>query len=65
MDQVLHYTDLPPEGELTTPDDPAPSWPEKGEINFDRVEMAYRPGLPAVLKEVSFNIKPGEKVMSK
>lgn len=43
-------------------DDPSPSWPEKGEIKFDRVEMAYRKGLPLVLKDVSFDIKAGEKV---
>ena len=58
----MHYTELPPEGALTTADDPSPSWPEKGEIKFDRVEMAYRKGLPLVLKDVNFDIKAGEKV---
>ncbi len=58
----MHYTELPPEGDLTTPSDPAPSWPDKGEIKFDHVEMAYRKGLPLVLKDVSFDIKAGEKV---
>jgi ABC-type multidrug transport system fused ATPase/permease subunit len=27
-----------------------------------RVSMAYRPGLPNVLKNVSFDILPGEKI---
>jgi ABC-type multidrug transport system fused ATPase/permease subunit len=34
----------------------------KGGITFSNVEMAYRKGLPLVLKDVSFEIKPGEKV---
>ncbi len=32
-----------------------------GEITFDRVNFAYKPGAP-VMKNVSFTIKPGEKV---
>jgi ATP-binding cassette, subfamily C (CFTR/MRP), member 1 len=34
----------------------------KGKITFSNVEMAYREGLPLVLKDVSFEINPGEKV---
>ena len=62
VERVLHYTELPAEGELTTPDDPPPSWPEKGEVAFKNVEFAYREGLPLVLKGVSFTVKPAEKV---
>ncbi|KAH9919495.1 multidrug resistance-associated ABC transporter [Epithele typhae] len=62
VERVLYYTDLPSEGAATTPDDPPPSWPAHGEIKFKDVEMAYRPGLPPVLKGVSFDVKPGEKV---
>ena len=62
--QVLHYTELPPEGATLTSEDPPPSWPEKGAIEFKDVEMAYREGLPLVLKGVSFDVKAGEKVSS-
>ncbi len=62
VERILHYTELPSEGAATTPNDPAPSWPESGAIEFKDVEMAYRPGLPPVLKGVSFQVKPGEKV---
>jgi len=62
VERILHYTDLPPEGELVTVNDPGPSWPPKGAISFDKVEMAYREGLPLVLKGVSFDVRPGEKV---
>ncbi|KAL2177987.1 P-loop containing nucleoside triphosphate hydrolase protein [Thermothelomyces heterothallicus CBS 202.75] len=38
------------------------SWPEKGEIIFDNVEMRYRPGLPLVLQGLSMHIRGGERV---
>ena len=62
VERVLHYTELPAEGDFTTPNDPPPTWPMKGKITFSNVEMAYREGLPLVLKDVSFEINPGEKV---
>ncbi len=62
VERVLVYTELPPEGDFTTPNDPPPSWPEQGVIEFDKVQMSYRPGLPLVLKDVNFAVKPGEKV---
>ncbi|KAI0718208.1 multidrug resistance-associated ABC transporter [Cerioporus squamosus] len=62
VERILHYTEQPSEGAATTPNDPPPSWPESGAIEFKDVEMAYRPGLPPVLKDVSFKVNPGEKV---
>ncbi|KAJ7730232.1 multidrug resistance-associated ABC transporter [Mycena maculata] len=62
VERILTYAELPSEGAATTPDDPPSSWPDRGEIAFRDVEMSYREGLPLVLKGVSFDIKPGEKV---
>ncbi|KAG5351318.1 hypothetical protein C0989_006977 [Termitomyces sp. Mn162] len=62
VERVLHYTELSPEPASTTPDDPPPSWPEKGQISFTNVDLAYREGLPLVLKDVSFNVHSGEKI---
>ncbi|KAF9466028.1 multidrug resistance-associated ABC transporter [Collybia nuda] len=62
VERVLHYSELPSESATSTPDDPPPSWPEKGHVSFNNVEMAYREGLPLVLKNISFQVKPGEKV---
>lgn len=64
VERILVYAELPSEGDATTTDDPPSSWPDKGGINFDNVEMAYRKGLPLVLNGVSFNVQPGEKVCS-
>lgn len=38
------------------------SWPEKGEIIFDNVEMRYRAGLPLVLSGLSMHVKGGERI---
>ncbi|KAK0727269.1 ATP-binding cassette transporter protein YOR1-like protein [Lasiosphaeria miniovina] len=38
------------------------SWPEKGEIIFDDVQMRYRPGLPLVLQGLSIHIRGGERI---
>jgi ATP-binding cassette subfamily C (CFTR/MRP) protein 1 len=39
-----------------------PSWPEKGEINFQNVQMRYRDGLPLVLQGLDMKVKAGEKI---
>lgn len=62
VERVLHYTELPEEGDALTPNDPPSTWPQNGGISFEDVELAYRPGLPLVLKGVSFDVRPGEKV---
>ncbi|KAI3614178.1 abc transporter [Moniliophthora roreri] len=52
VERLLVYAELPAEGNTKTSEDPPPSWPEKGEIQFSKVKMAYRPGLPLVLKDI-------------
>lgn len=51
------------ESEIKIQDKPVISSPIKGNISFEHVEFSY-PGRPdvAVLKDISFNIKSGEKV---
>ena len=62
VERVMHYSDLSPEGNGHSPSDPPPSWPARGTIKFTNVKLAYREGLPLVLKGINFEIKPGEKV---
>jgi ABC-type multidrug transport system fused ATPase/permease subunit len=38
------------------------TWPEKGEIVFDNVEMRYRAGLPLVLSGLTMHIQGGERI---
>ncbi|KAJ5078871.1 multidrug-resistance like protein 1 isoform i [Anaeramoeba ignava] len=41
---------------------PPKNWPNLGKIQFDKICMRYREGLPSVLKKVSATIQPQEKV---
>ena len=40
----------------------AETWPQKGEIVFEDVQMRYREGLPLILQGINLHIQPGEKV---
>jgi ATP-binding cassette, subfamily C (CFTR/MRP), member 1 len=62
VERLDHYGNLPGEAPPTTNNDPDANWPEKGELRFQNVDMAYRPGLPLVLRGISFEVKAGEKV---
>ncbi|KAF9067926.1 multidrug resistance-associated ABC transporter [Rhodocollybia butyracea] len=62
VERLLVYTELTTEGDSDTSNDPPSTWPDKGGIKFDGVELAYRKGLPLVLNGVSFNVQPGEKI---
>jgi ABC-type multidrug transport system fused ATPase/permease subunit len=37
-------------------------WPDEGEVNFEFVNLRYRPNTEIVLKDLTFQVKPGEKV---
>lgn len=37
-------------------------WPSQGQISFDSVVLRYRPGLPTVLNNLTFDIPAGAKV---
>ncbi|KAG1733609.1 ABC protein [Suillus paluster] len=41
---------------------PPAQWPEHGTVEFNDVKMAYRPGLPNVLKGISVKVRGGEKI---
>ncbi|KAF6027753.1 hypothetical protein EB796_013942 [Bugula neritina] len=41
---------------------PPTGWPEEGSIVFNKVNVRYREGLPLVLKNISFKVKPQEKI---
>jgi ABC-type multidrug transport system fused ATPase/permease subunit len=38
------------------------TWPKKGAIKFEDVELKYRPGTEMVLRKLNFGIKAGEKI---
>ncbi|SPO20406.1 probable YOR1 - ABC transporter [Ustilago trichophora] len=64
VERLLYYAEeLEQEKAQTRPDNPTrESWPEEGRISFKDVWLSYRPGLPSVLKGISFDVGSGEKV---
>src|SRR6201996_5730106 len=61
-ERIHHYaTNLEEEAPLKLKD-VRDSWPEKGEIVFDDVQMRYRPGLPLVLQGLSLHVNAGERI---
>ncbi|KDR79232.1 hypothetical protein GALMADRAFT_243140 [Galerina marginata CBS 339.88] len=62
VERVLHYAELPPERGEAEPIDPPTPWPSTGAIVFKNVKLAYREGLPLVLKGIDFKINGGEKI---
>lgn len=62
VERLRYYgVELDEEAPLKTVD-VRPTWPEKGEIVFENVEMRYRSELPLVLKGLSMHIKGGERI---
>ena len=64
VERALSYTKLPQEPPTVLPADAAlleQRWPHSGAVRFAAVAMAYRPGLPLVLEDVSFALAGGVK----
>ncbi|KAJ2745284.1 hypothetical protein GGI20_002307 [Coemansia sp. BCRC 34301] len=61
--RVQEYEQLTPEAPDVIEDHrPARLWPEQGLVEFRNYSTRYREGLDLVLKDVSFSVKPREKV---
>lgn len=63
-ERIMYYAnELEQEAPHELPDrKPDPDWPSGGAIVFDDVYMKYRPELPNVLKGLSIDVKPAEKI---
>lgn len=63
VERVLQYAALPPEAPEVNPENrTAPSWPGRGGVSFINYSTKYRANLNPVLKNVSLDIKPREKI---
>ena len=64
-ERLLAYGNLRPEASLETPpgvQKPPKSWPNQGGIHLIGMKFRYAPDTPYVLKDVSVDIQPKEKV---
>lgn len=62
VERILEYSELPSEPLSEGKIKPAADWPQNGEIKFNDVSFSYDRTLPKVLKNLTFTIKPKEKV---
>ncbi|KAN0040433.1 hypothetical protein ACTA71_012326 [Dictyostelium dimigraforme] len=68
IERISYYTENVPQepNQIIESNRPPMGWPSLASSNipiiFQDVVMSYREGLPAVLKGISFEIKPGEKI---
>uniref|UniRef100_A0A182K842 Uncharacterized protein n=1 Tax=Anopheles christyi TaxID=43041 RepID=A0A182K842_9DIPT len=62
VERLLEYRDLDPERQPERPHVLNANWPEAGRIEFRNVTYRYFEGAPAVLRNLSFEIRTREKV---
>ena len=62
VERIQEYSSLPKEpleqGEI----EPSKEWIQNGKIKFENVSFSYAENLPNVLRNLSFEIKPNEKI---
>lgn len=63
VERIKEYGETEQEApwELANSNLPA-TWPEKGEVEFQKLAVRYREGLDLVLKGITFKVTGGEKV---
>ncbi|KAI5959094.1 uncharacterized protein KGF55_005585 [Candida pseudojiufengensis] len=62
VERVIEYCNLKPEAPEKTDVTPPQNWPQQGVIEFNNYSTKYRENLDNVLKNITFNIKSGEKI---
>lgn len=62
IERVEEYADEKTEPAWETEERVEPEWPASGAVQFENVDLRYREGLDLVLKQVSFEIRGGEKI---
>ncbi|KAJ0412254.1 hypothetical protein ATCC90586_006640 [Pythium insidiosum] len=64
VERIKTYTEMPVEAALESEarHKPRLEWPHSGEIRFNNVSLRYRPGLPRVLRGLSFSVNANEKI---
>lgn len=63
VERIKEYLDIEQEAEAVIEDTrPAANWPSQGSIEFINYTTRYRSDLEPVLKNISFKVKPMEKV---
>ena len=51
-----------PLSRVRVPTQPPAGWPDRGALTFENVTLVYRPGLPPALRDLTFAVRPGERL---
>ncbi|EWC45608.1 hypothetical protein DRE_05169 [Drechslerella stenobrocha 248] len=63
VERLKEYLEIEQEAPEVIPENrPSTGWPSEGAVRFEEYSTRYRPDLDPVLKQVSFEVKPCEKV---
>ncbi|KAJ4353706.1 Transporter of the ATP-binding cassette (ABC) [Didymosphaeria variabile] len=63
VERVKEYLDVDQEAPAVIPENSPPTnWPSRGAVEFINYSTRYRPDFDLVLRNVTFKVKPGEKV---
>ena len=64
VERIRHYLHIDPEAAThSSPGhEPPKDWPQNGAIRVEHLTLRYAPDLPAVIRDVSFEVRPSEKV---
>jgi len=63
VERIAKFASLDSEPALKLAEDPdTDQWPSAGRIVFENASMRYREGLDPVLQDLTFEVKPGERV---
>jgi len=64
-ERIAHYTSIPPEENSSAAvfsETELAGWPSKGALSFKSASFAYRSDLPATLRDVTVEIRAGERI---
>ncbi|EWM27872.1 multidrug resistance-associated protein 1-like isoform 1 [Nannochloropsis gaditana] len=63
VERIQEYSEVPSEAPaLIEGKRPPPGWPQAGKVAIKNLCLSYRPGLPLVLRNLSLDINPGERI---
>ncbi|CAF4292967.1 unnamed protein product [Adineta steineri] len=63
VERINEYAELTPEASWEIPETkPSSHWPKNGNIQIKNLSTQYRQNLPLVLKDLTIDIQPGEKI---
>lgn len=63
VERIKEYSEVPSEAPAIVEGKRPPAhWPQQGRIQITDLCLAYRPGLPLVLRNLTLDIKAGERV---